>query len=111
MSVPQPISCTNDSSHLKANMAVCQQWPFNLNDRGFLVSTNQLDGCSTDTPQRFICQSLFNSLLMRVKNFGQGVESTVHNTQILQLTELIKKNSCGFLGNIMSNTDDSHPVL
>lgn len=89
MSVLQPISCTDDSPHLKANMAVCQQWPLNLNDRGFLVSTNQLDGCSTDTPQCFICQSVFNSLLRWVKNFGQGVKGTVHNTQILQLTELI----------------------
>lgn len=27
-------------THLKANMAICEQWPFNLNDGRLLVSTN-----------------------------------------------------------------------
>lgn len=68
-----------DSAHLKADMAVCEQWSFHFNDWGLLVSTDQLDGCSTDALQ-LICQTLSNPDIRWVKDFGQGVKGTVSKT-------------------------------
>lgn len=73
-----------NSAHLKADMAVREQWSFHLNNGGLLVSTNQLDGRSTDT-RRLICQSLSGSNFKWVENFGQGVKGTAHNTHTHRL--------------------------
>lgn len=79
-----------DSTHLKANMAVCEQWSLHFNDGGLLVSTNQLDGCSTNT-LRLLCQSMSNTNFRWIENFGQGVKCTVHITQKNQRDHELKK--------------------
>lgn len=65
-------------THLKTNMAVSEQRPLHFDDGGILVSTNQMDSCSTNTLQRFVGQPLFDPFFRWVKNFGQGVKGTGH---------------------------------
>lgn len=65
--------------HLKTNVAVCEQRPLHFDDGGILVSTNQMDSCSTNTLQRFIGEPLFDPFFRWVKNFGQGVKGTGHH--------------------------------
>jgi len=68
-----------DSAHLEADMAVCEQRSFHLDDGGLLVSTNQLEGCSTDA-LRLIWQTVSDASFCGVEYFGQGVKGTGRHT-------------------------------
>lgn len=72
-------------------MAVCEQRSLHLNDGRLLVSSNQLDGGSTDT-LGFLWQMLFQSFFRWAENFGQSVKGTLWKTQQTHVTQLSLTN-------------------